>query len=550
MAYNTILIKRRLTGDAGGPASLSGGELAFNEVDDTLYYGHQDGVTAIGGHGYIATQIDALSATLQSTIDTEVAILEQSISSNVATLNTTIQTVSSTLDQRITDEVAALVDSAPDLLNTLNELASALGDDENFAVTISNNIAANSTKIDTVSAALTTADATLQSNIDSLESTVVSVSGDLQTQIDNLDSSNSSSVDALSAELKDDISAEEAARIAADSALTSTVQSVSSTLDSKIDYEVDALDSDVVALSAAIDAEESAREQAVSDLAGQIGSLTADVAQDIADGDAAVTSYVNSNFLPLSGGDLTGGLTVTGDVSASGTVYAAGGLEVAGGEAGDATFYAESGKVGINTEAPNHELTVSGSVSATGTVYAADATFSGNVTVAAPSADSHAATKKYVDDSVTNLVDSAPATLDTLNELAAALGDDANFATTIATNIGANTTLINTVSGDLAQEISDREQAIADLTSSVNGLTGDLDTKIDSLSSTVDANFVEKTESDAVTLNGGLTVSNGINGDSMTLTGTATVAEPTVASHAATKNYVDIAVAVLDGGTF
>lgn len=37
---------------------------------------------------------------------------------------------------------------------------------------------------------------------------------------------------------------------------------------------------------------------------------------------------------------------------------------------------------------------------------------------------------------VSNLVDTAPATLDTLNELAAALGDDPNFATTTATNIG------------------------------------------------------------------------------------------------------------------
>lgn len=37
---------------------------------------------------------------------------------------------------------------------------------------------------------------------------------------------------------------------------------------------------------------------------------------------------------------------------------------------------------------------------------------------------------------VSSLVDSAPGTLDTLNELAAALGDDPNFATTIATDIG------------------------------------------------------------------------------------------------------------------
>lgn len=34
-----------------------------------------------------------------------------------------------------------------------------------------------------------------------------------------------------------------------------------------------------------------------------------------------------------------------------------------------------------------------------------------------------------------NIVDSAPTTLDTLNELAAALGDDANFATTVTTSI-------------------------------------------------------------------------------------------------------------------
>lgn len=37
---------------------------------------------------------------------------------------------------------------------------------------------------------------------------------------------------------------------------------------------------------------------------------------------------------------------------------------------------------------------------------------------------------------IANLVDSAPATLDTLNELAAALGDDPNFATTVTTAIG------------------------------------------------------------------------------------------------------------------
>lgn len=46
------------------------------------------------------------------------------------------------------------------------------------------------------------------------------------------------------------------------------------------------------------------------------------------------------------------------------------------------------------------------------------------------------ATETYVNTKVASLVDSAPETLDTLNELAAALGDDPNFATTLATQLG------------------------------------------------------------------------------------------------------------------
>ena len=42
----------------------------------------------------------------------------------------------------------------------------------------------------------------------------------------------------------------------------------------------------------------------------------------------------------------------------------------------------------------------------------------------------------YVDDKVAGIVNSAPETLDTLQELATALGNDANFATTVATQIG------------------------------------------------------------------------------------------------------------------
>jgi hypothetical protein len=46
------------------------------------------------------------------------------------------------------------------------------------------------------------------------------------------------------------------------------------------------------------------------------------------------------------------------------------------------------------------------------------------------------ATQTYVTTAISNLVASAPSTLDTLNELATALGNDANFATTVSTSIG------------------------------------------------------------------------------------------------------------------
>lgn len=60
-----------------------------------------------------------------------------------------------------------------------------------------------------------------------------------------------------------------------------------------------------------------------------------------------------------------------------------------------------------------------------------------------PSANADAATKLYVDTSIADLANSAPTTLNTLNELAAALGDDANFSTTVTTSIASKLTSAN-----------------------------------------------------------------------------------------------------------
>ena len=61
------------------------------------------------------------------------------------------------------------------------------------------------------------------------------------------------------------------------------------------------------------------------------------------------------------------------------------------------------------------------------------------------------ATQSYVNTQVSNLVDSAPSTLDTLNELAAALGDDANFSTTVTNSIATKLPLAGgTLTGGLS----------------------------------------------------------------------------------------------------
>lgn len=60
------------------------------------------------------------------------------------------------------------------------------------------------------------------------------------------------------------------------------------------------------------------------------------------------------------------------------------------------------------------------------------------------------ATQSYVLTQITNLIDAAPGALDTLNELAAALGDDPNFATTITNSLATKLALTGgTLTGDL-----------------------------------------------------------------------------------------------------
>lgn len=89
------------------------------------------------------------------------------------------------------------------------------------------------------------------------------------------------------------------------------------------------------------------------------------------------------------------------------------------------------------------------------------------------------ATTSYVDSKVAGIVESAPDTLNTLNELAAALGDDPNFATTIATQIGgkADKSALGTLAGKSTV-------AKSDLATAVQTSLGKADTALQSFTET------------------------------------------------------------------
>ena len=87
------------------------------------------------------------------------------------------------------------------------------------------------------------------------------------------------------------------------------------------------------------------------------------------------------------------------------------------------------------------------------------------------------ATTAYTDTAISNLVDSSPAALNTLNELAAALGDDANFSTTVTNSIATKLSLSGgTIDGNV--KFNDTKQlqlgSDSDLTIKHSGALADI----------------------------------------------------------------------------
>lgn len=170
------------------------------------------------------------------------------------------------------------------------------------------------------------------------------------------------------------------------------------------------------------------------------------------------------------------------------------------------------------------------------------------------------ATETYVQNKIAEVVNSAPGTLDTLNELAQALGNDPNFAATMATELGkkANTANLATVAtsgsyNDLSNTPTIPSVGNGTLTIQKNGTSAGTFTANATTDKTINITVptkVSELTDDVVkgkylSLTGG-TMTGNININNKTITNLKT---PTADTEAANKKYVDDQIAANSSST-
>lgn len=257
---------------------------------------------------------------------------------------------------------------------------------------------------------------------------------------------------------------------------------------------------------------------ATTPAAATVTSLTVNTAATIASADinagtidgavigGAVAQSITGTTVTATVG-FVGGLTgaVTGNTAGTHTGAVVG--NVTGNVTGNIT--SSSGTSTFNDVVINGNLNMDASSAATIT----------NLTTPTNAGD--AATKGYVDTSISALLDSAPGALDTLNELAAALGDDANFATTVTNEIATKVSKSgDTMTGVLAMS-TNKITGVGDPTANQDAAT-----KV----------YVDNADALKLNLAGG-TMSGAIAMSTNKITG---MGDPTNAQDAATKNYIDV----------
>jgi predicted nucleic acid-binding Zn-ribbon protein len=363
------------------------------------------------------------------------------------------------LTTKISTQLADIVGSAPDALNTLNEIAAAFNNDPGYADTVtaalglkapinnptftgsvvvpqepvsdvSGRAASTSHVTEKVGAAKTLLEAAISETNTNVETLNTMVTVTIEGRLDGIDSSITSAESSLGtldsrvsatesdiSALESDVSTLNSVTSATDSSV-STLQTQVNGLDTALSARIDATESDITTLTTstgALDTRLDNAETSITTLQSGTASLETDL-------DALSTRVTTAEA------DIVALETQTGNsddhIAASLNVH---------GIANTADLatksYADNAKTdAISTSATAIALKADiDSPALTGTPTAPTATAGTDTT--------QIATTAFVQDAIESVIGAAPAALDTLNELAAAINDDASYAATITSEL-------------------------------------------------------------------------------------------------------------------
>ena len=356
---------------------------------------------------------DLATGTIGFTVD-GVQKLALSAASAAFTVPVTVNgvTLASTAD--VDTAVANLIDAAPGALDTLNELAAALGDDANFAATTTNAIAT----------AQATAIATAESYTDARE---ISITNAYNTAISVESTAIANAYATAIATSETNITT--AYQTYADAREAAAVATAANDATIKADA------AEAAAISAAA-TDATTKADAAQAAAATDATTKANAAQAAAEATAA--SYTDARETAITTAYTSAVATAAANASADATAKAntAEANAVATASA-DATAKVSAEASARATAVANAVATASADATAKADTAEANAVATASADATAKAGAALASANTYTDTKVSALVDAAPSTLDTLNELAAALGDDPNFATTVTNSIAA-----------------------------------------------------------------------------------------------------------------
>ena len=387
-------------------------------------------------------------------------------------------------------ELAAIIDGAPDLLNTLNELAASIGDDPAFLTTIATNLSNHATDTTSVHGIANTTVLVTTSDLSTSSTTAQTNAQTFATNAIGTHAADTSDVHGIA----DTTALALTADLTAHNSDTTDVHGITNTQNLVYTADLTSHASDTTQVHGIVDtaalaltADLTSHNSDTSDVHG-IADTAALATKTYADG--AVTTH-NNDSTNVHGITDSANLVYTADLSAhTGATTNVHGIAntadlvtttiLTNAITPSSLGYADLAGYGLNYDAANDALDVDSEVFATKT-YADGAVSThaaltlnvhgiANTALLATTADVAAVTKTSLGlGSVDNTADTAkpvstaqstaiatakaeaiadataqvnalltgaPAALNTLDELAAALGDDANFAASVTTSLG------------------------------------------------------------------------------------------------------------------